>query len=235
MLPLCANLRIFLLESMQKLISPSLLSADFLNLGDACDMLNRSEAQWYHLDIMDGLFVPNISYGMPLIRAFRSATDKVLDVHLMIENPDQYLAEFADCGADILTVHAESVVHLHRTVGHIKSLGCKAGVALCPSTPLSAVEEVLGDVDMVLLMSVNPGFGGQSFIHSSIDKVKRLRKMISERGFNTLIQIDGGVTLENAGELYGAGCDCLVAGSAVFCAQNPEQMISDILASGSPK
>ncbi|MFI3286935.1 MAG: ribulose-phosphate 3-epimerase [Rikenellaceae bacterium] len=216
---------------MQKLISPSLLSADFLNLGESCAMLDRSEAQWFHLDIMDGNFVPNISYGMPIVKAVRSTTKKVLDVHLMIEGAERYIDEFAEIGSDVITVHVEAIKHLHRTLHHIKSLGKLAGVSLCPATPLSTIEEVLDDIDVVLLMSVNPGFGGQSFIPQTTDKIKRLRNMLDSRGLNTIIEIDGGVTPDNASELYEAGANCLVAGSAVFSAADPEQAIKKILGS----
>lgn len=213
----------------KKIISPSLLSADFLNLDTDCQMLNRSEAQWFHLDIMDGKFVPNISYGMPLIKAMRSTTSKVLDVHLMIEQPERYIKEFKECGADYLTVHQEATVHLHRTIQAIKAEGMKAGVALCPSTSLSTIEEVICDVDMVLLMSVNPGFGGQQFIEATINKIERLKKMIVESGSHAIIQIDGGVNRHNAELLYSKGADCLVAGSAVFGAEDPEAEIKAIL------
>lgn len=214
---------------MQKLISPSLLSADFLNLGDSCAMLDRSEAQWFHLDIMDGNFVPNISYGMPIVKAVRSTTKKVLDVHLMIEGAERYIEEFAAIGSDVITVHVEAIKHLHRTLHQIKSLGKLAGVSLCPATPLSSIEEVLEDIDVVLLMSVNPGFGGQSFIPQTVDKIKRLREMIDKKGLKTIIEIDGGVTPKNAEELYSAGANCLVAGSAVFGAEDPELAVKQIL------
>lgn len=215
---------------MERIISPSLLSADFLNLGAACQMLNRSRAAWYHLDIMDGKFVPNISYGMPVIKALRGATDKVLDVHLMIEQPERYVDEFARLGCDVLTIHAESTVHLHRTLGAVRDAGMRVGVALNPSTPLVLLEEVLGMVDMVLLMSVNPGFGGQSFIEASVDKVRRLRAMADERGLSELlIQVDGGVNVGNAGVLYAAGCNVLVAGNAVFGSADPVAMIGELL------
>lgn len=214
---------------MTRIISPSLLSADFLTLGSDCQMLNRSAAEWFHLDIMDGCFVPNISYGMPVISAIRRATTKILDVHLMIEKPERYIEEFRKAGANYLTVHAESTIHLHRTLQAIRAAGMSSGVALNPSTPLSAIEEVIQEADMVLLMSVNPGFGGQKFIPTSINKVKRLRAMISERGLKTLIQIDGGVNLENAGELFQAGCNVLVAGNAVFASENPIETIEKLL------
>ena len=212
-----------------KIISPSLLSADFLNLNRDCQMLNESEAQWFHLDIMDGVFVPNISYGMPLIKAIRSTTTKVLDVHLMIEKPERYINEFKTLGVDFLTVHAEATVHLHRTIQAIKNAGMKAGVALCPATPICAVEEVITEVDMVLLMSVNPGFGGQKFIETTLPKIKRLKKMIDDNGSNAIIQIDGGVTPDNCQELFDAGAQCLVAGSAVFGSNDPKKTIADMM------
>lgn len=214
---------------MTRIISPSLLSADFLNLGRDCRMLNESAAEWFHLDIMDGMFVPNISYGMPVISTIRTATTKVLDVHLMVEKPERYITEFKRCGADFLTVHAEATIHLHRTLQAIKAEGMKAGVALNPSTPLSAIEEVLPMADMILLMSVNPGFGGQKFIETSVDKVKRLRAMIDQRALQTLIQIDGGVNTSNARMLFDAGCNVLVAGNAVFSSENPKQTIKELL------
>lgn len=214
---------------MTRIISPSLLSADFLNLSRDCALIDDSEAQWFHLDIMDGCFVPNISYGMPIISAIRKTTTKVLDVHLMIEKPERYIAEFKRVGADFLTVHAESTIHLHRTLQAIHAEGMKAGVALNPSTPLSAVEEVLPLCDMVLLMSVNPGFGGQKFIETSVDKVRRLRQMIDSRGLKTLIQIDGGVNTANARMLFDAGCNVLVAGNAVFGSAAPQQTIKELL------
>ena len=212
-----------------KIISPSLLSADFLHLEQDCKMLNESKAQWFHLDIMDGVFVPNISYGMPIIKAIRSTTTKVIDVHLMIEKPERYINEFKTLGVDFLTVHAESTVHLHRTLQAIKAAGMKAGVALCPATPLSTVEEIITDVDMVLLMSVNPGFGGQKFIETTMDKTKRLKQMIDQRGSNAIIQIDGGVTLDNCKQLFDAGAQCLVAGSAVFGSDDPKQTIANMM------
>ncbi len=214
---------------MKKIISPSLLAADFLNLERDCKMLNESAAQWFHLDIMDGIFVPNISYGMPVIEAIRRSTDKVLDVHLMIDKPERYIAEFKRVGADILTVHVEATIHLHRTIQAIKAEGMLAGVALCPATPLSSIEEVLCDVDMVLLMSVNPGFGGQKFIPSTLDKIKRLREMIVSRGLDVMIQVDGGVGEHNAAELFEAGAESLVAGSAVFGSEDPKATIEAML------
>lgn len=212
-----------------KIISPSLLSADFLNLGRDCDILNDSAAQWFHLDIMDGVFVPNISYGMPLISAIRSTTEKVLDVHLMIEKPERYIAQFKAVGADYLTIHQEATIHLHRTIQAIQAQQIKAGVALCPATSLTTIEEVITDVDMVLLMSVNPGFGGQKFIPATINKIKRLKQMITSSGSQALIQVDGGVTTQNAAMLFEAGADCLVAGSAVFGSTDPAAAIEKML------
>lgn len=217
------------MQNMTRIISPSLLSADFLNLGRDCAMLNESAAQWFHLDIMDGTFVPNISYGMPVISAIRSTTDKVLDVHLMVDKPERYITEFKQCGADYLTVHCEATTHLHRTMQAIRAQGIKAGVALNPATSLSSIEEVLPLCDMVLLMSVNPGFGGQKFIESAIDKVRRLRQMIDQRALSTLIQIDGGVNTSNARTLFDAGCNVLVAGNAVFGSKDPKQTIKELL------
>lgn len=212
-----------------KIVSPSLLSADFLNLDRDCQLLNQSNAQWFHLDIMDGVFVPNISYGMPVIGAIRKSTKKVLDVHLMIDRPERYIKEFKAVGSDWLTVHVEATLHLHRTLQAIKAEGIKAGVALCPATSLSTIEEVIGDVDMVLLMSVNPGFGGQKFIEGTFDKIKRLKRMIVESSSKAIIQVDGGVTTENAKMLFDAGADCLVAGSAVFGSKDPIATIDVLL------
>ncbi|MEG1554232.1 MAG: ribulose-phosphate 3-epimerase [Rikenellaceae bacterium] len=212
-----------------RIISPSFLSADFLNLERDVTMINKSNAEWIHLDIMDGVFVPNISFGLPVVKAIRSVTKKVLDVHLMIVDPDKYIDAFANAGADYLTVHVETTTHLHRTLQAIKAKGMKAGVSLNPHTPLSSIEEVITDIDLVLLMSVNPGYGGQSFIEHSIDKVKRLKKMIVDNNASTLIEIDGGVSLKNARTLFDAGCDALVAGSAVFGSDNPSETIDKLL------
>ena len=214
---------------MSRIISPSFLSADFSDLDKDIEMLNGSKAEWFHLDIMDGVFVPNISFGFPVIEAIRKKTDKVLDAHLMIIEPDRYIERFAQAGVNYLTVHAEACVHLHRTLQNIRALGMKCGVALNPHTPLSAIEEVVHLADMVLIMSVNPGFAAQSFIPESVDKVRRLRRIIRERNAETLIQIDGGVSLANAATLFDAGCDVLVAGNAVFKSENPRQTIEKLL------
>ena len=207
------------------IIAPSLLAANFLEIGKACEMINKSEAAWLHLDIMDGRFVPNISFGTPVIAAIRKATDKILDVHLMIEEPEKYTPLFNEIGANILTVHAEACTHLHRNIQQIKSLGMKAGVALNPHTPLSSIEEVLQDIDVVCIMTVNPGFGGQKFIPSMLSKIERLKNIILTKGYNTQIEIDGGVTLENAPEILKAGADILVAGNTVFGAKDPIKTI----------
>jgi len=212
------------------IIAPSLLAADFLQLQAACDMLNESQADWYHLDIMDGRFVPNISYGPMLVNFFRSATAKTCDVHLMIEEPEKYAEAFKDAGADILTVHYEACTHLHRNIQQIKNLGMQAGIALNPHTPVELLKDILQDVDMVLLMSVNPGFGGQSFIPHTVNKIKRMREMIDEQLLNVKIEIDGGVTLENAQMIIDAGADVLVAGSTVFKAADPIKMIASLKA-----
>jgi ribulose-phosphate 3-epimerase len=210
------------------IVSPSVLSCDFGNIERDINMLQSSDAQWIHIDVMDGIFVPNISFGFPVLEVIRKHTDKVLDVHLMIENPDNYLLNFKNCGADILTVHVETCRHLNRTISAIKDLGMKAGVALNPHTPVSTLEEVIQDLDLVLIMSVNPGFGGQKFIHSSIEKVKKLAQLIHEKKSNAIIEVDGGVNLETGLELKKAGVQALVAGSFVFGSANPIDTITQL-------
>jgi ribulose-phosphate 3-epimerase len=207
------------------IIAPSLLSADFLNLEADCNMLNTSVADWYHLDVMDGRFVPNISFGPMLIEFFRKATTKVCDVHLMIEEPEKYAEAFQKAGADVLTVHYEACRHLHRNIQQIKNLGMKAGVAINPHTPVDVLKDILADIDLVCMMSVNPGFGGQSFIPNTLNKIKQLRSMIDEKGLKVEIEIDGGVTLENAKSIVEAGATVLVAGNTVFKSANPSQTI----------
>jgi ribulose-phosphate 3-epimerase len=210
------------------IIAPSLLASNFLRLEDECKMLNESEADWFHLDVMDGRFVPNISYGMPVIEQIRSTTTKVCDVHLMIEEPERYAEAFRKAGADRLTVHLEACRHLHRNIQQIRSLGMKAGVALNPATPVELLSDILHDLDTVLVMSVNPGFGGQEFIPHTFQKIRNLRRMIHDRGLNTLIELDGGVTVENATPLVKSGADVLVAGTTVFHSNNPKTTIHQL-------
>ena len=210
------------------LIAPSLLSANFLQLEAECRMLNESQADWFHLDVMDGRFVPNISFGIPVIEHVRKATGKVCDVHLMILEPERYAEAFAKAGADNLTVHIEACTHLHRNIQQIKGLGMKAGVAVNPHTPVALLEDIIGDIDLVCLMSVNPGFGGQAFIPRTLDKIRALREMIDDNGLNVQIEIDGGVTLANAKEIIDAGADVLVAGNTVFKSANPAATIAEL-------
>ena len=213
---------------MPGMIAPSILSADFGKLFDEIEMINQSEADWFHVDVMDGVFVPNISFGFPVIKPLQSKATKPLDVHLMIVDPDRYTKAFADAGAHVLTVHVEACTHLHRTLTNIRNHGMKAGVAINPHTPVESIKEVLYLCDVVCLMSVNPGFGGQSFIENTYAKVKTLKAMITEAGTNTLIEIDGGVSLSNAKLLTDAGADVLVAGNTVFGSANPIQTITEL-------
>lgn len=210
------------------IIAPSVLAADFGNLQRDVEMINNSEADWFHIDIMDGVFVPNISYGMPVLDAINKHAKKILDVHLMIVDPDRYIKTFKDLGTDILTVHYEACTHLHRTIQAIKAEGMKAGVALNPHTNVNVLEDVIQDLDLVLVMSVNPGFGGQSFIENTYDKVRKVKAMIEAKGASTIIEIDGGVTSKNAKALVDAGADALVAGSFVFKSENPTATIAEL-------
>ncbi|MBK9223897.1 MAG: ribulose-phosphate 3-epimerase [Flavobacterium sp.] len=210
------------------IIAPSVLAADFANLQRDIEMINNSEADWFHIDIMDGVFVPNISFGMPVLEAITKHARKTIDVHLMIVDPDRYIKTFAQLGSNILTVHYEACTHLHRTLQAIKAEGMKAGVAINPHTSIAVLEEVINDIDLVCIMSVNPGFGGQSFIENTYSKIERLKDLIIRKNTSTLIEIDGGVTNKNAKKLVDAGADVLVAGSFVFRAENPSQTIAEL-------
>ena len=213
------------------IIAPSILSADFLNLGKDIEMLNNSQAEWIHIDVMDGVFVPNISYGIPILKAVRKATQKILDVHLMIVQPERYFEAFRNAGADIISFHYEASVHLHRSISLIHELGMKAGVVLNPHTSVNVLSEILPELDLVLIMSVNPGFGGQKFIENTFQKVRALKNMKESIGKNILIEVDGGVDLSNAGKLLKSGVDVLVAGNTVFSSADPKDAIANLLKS----
>lgn len=215
--------------SKKTLIAPSVLAADFANLQRDIEMINNSEADWFHIDIMDGVFVPNISFGMPVLEAINRHAKKTIDVHLMIVDPDRYISTFKKIGANILTVHYEACTHLHRTLQAIKAEGMKAGVALNPHTNVDMLEDIIQDIDLVCIMSVNPGFGGQSFIENTYSKVEKIKNLINKKGANTIIEIDGGVTTKNAKRLVDAGADVLVAGSFVFNSTDPKQTIIDLI------
>ena len=212
-----------------RIVAPSILSADFGNLEREIKMIDRSAAEWVHIDVMDGVFVPNISFGFPVVKSVRKATAKVLDAHLMIVEPERYVKRFVEAGVDYVTFHHEACADPRATIAEIHAAGAKAGVSIKPATPVEAIFDYLGEVDMVLVMSVEPGFGGQSFMSNSLDKVRALRKEIDEKGYNCLIEIDGGISVKNAREVYDAGVDVIVAGSSVSSAEDPEQTIIDIL------
>lgn len=208
------------------LVAPSLLAADFLHLEAECKMLNESQADWYHLDVMDGRFVPNISYGMSVIKQIRKATDKFFDVHLMILEPEKYVEEFKDAGANSLTIHQEACPHLHRNIQQIKSLGMNVGVAINPATPVSFLQDIIADIDLVLIMSVNPGFGGQTFIPHSIQKIREVKTLIHSTNATAKIEVDGGISLKNAADIVKAGANILVAGNSIFSSENPKKTIA---------
>ena len=210
---------------MKHLIAPSMLASDFGNLKSEINMINQSDADWFHLDVMDGVFVPNISFGIPVIKSIQQSAKKELDVHLMIVNPDKYIRKFKEVGASVLTVHYEACIHLHRTIQAIKHEGMRAGVAINPHTPISVLNDVLNEIDLVCVMSVNPGFGGQDFIENTFNKIKKLKELKDRNTYNFLIEIDGGVNIENAKKLIDAGADVLVAGSSVFKSKNPTETI----------
>lgn len=213
---------------MKHLIAPSILSADFANLQRDVEMINASEADWFHVDVMDGVFVPNLSFGFPVMDAVKRHATKPLDVHLMIVNPDQYIERFAKAGAAVITVHYEACVHLHRTVQAIHQAGCKAGVAMNPHTPVALLKDILADLDLVLIMSVNPGFGGQQFIPQTLNKISELKSLALRLNPELIIEVDGGIGIQNIASLIDAGADAFVAGNAIFAAESPLQMISDL-------